>query len=161
MKRNWRGKKIWLLLSLLGGLGGCGSFSVPTNLSGTFPAKGSVIPATTLQLTPSFGLPLEKVVFWGAYAGVAYLILDPLAPNWEIEQAKFDETHVHFSLKMRRYYAGGAGEARVVFQRQAKTLMRQGGFADYEVLEYSEGLESSVLGSQRTAEGVILLKKAV
>ena len=23
----------------------------------------------------------EKLVFWGAYAGTAYLILDPLAPN--------------------------------------------------------------------------------
>ena len=151
--------KYCLFCPLFGWLAGCGSFSVPTNLSGNIPAKGSIIPATNIQITPSFGIALEKLVYWGAFAGAAYLILDPLAPNWEIEQANFDATHVHFSLKMRRYYAGGAGEARMVFHHRAKALVREGNFASYEVLEYSEGLESSVLGSQRTAEGVIQLVK--
>jgi hypothetical protein len=102
-------------------------------------------------------LPLEKIVNWGLYAGAAWLILDPLAPNWEIEQASFPERHYHLSLKMKRVYAGGAGEARVVFHQRAKDLMRQNGFDTYAVVEYSEGLESSILGSQRVARGVIQL----
>lgn len=130
------------------GLTGCGS---------TMPRDGGLVPNRTLQLSPSFGVPLEKVVYWGAYVGVAYLILDPLAPNWEIEQAPLADNHIHLSLKMKRYYAGGAGEARQVFQRRARDLVQYGGFDGYEIREYSEGLESSVLGSQRVSMGVIRL----
>jgi len=126
-------------------------------LPSSIPYTGTIIPNTTLQLLPSFGISLEKLVYWGAYAGAAYLILDPLAPNWDIEGAAFPGNHVHLSLHMKRYYSGGAGEARVVFHRRAKQIMREGGFDSYQVKEYSEGLESSVLGSQRVAEGVIVL----
>ena len=102
-------------------------------------------------------MALEKIVFWGAYASVAYLSLDPLAPNWDIEQAAFPDSYFHLSLKMKRVYSGGAGEARVVFNQRAKDLMRQNGYESYEIVEYSEGLESSVLGSQRVSKGVIRL----
>ena len=129
----------------------------PSALDGNFPAQGPILPDTALNLTKSVQVPLEKIVNWGLYAGAAWLILDPLAPNWEIEQASFPERHYHLSLKMKRVYAGGAGEARVVFHQRAKDLMRQNGFDTYAVVEYSEGLESSILGSQRVARGVIQL----
>ncbi|SMB30677.1 conserved exported protein of unknown function [Sterolibacterium denitrificans] len=116
-----------------------------------------LIPDKAFQLSSSFGLPLEKIVFWGAYAGIAYLVLDPLAPNWEIEQAPLPDNHVHLALKMKRVHAGGAGEARQLFQRRARELVQYGGFDGYEIEEYSEGVESSVLGSQRVASGVIRL----
>ncbi|MCF8150268.1 MAG: hypothetical protein K9K30_02700 [Burkholderiaceae bacterium] len=110
-------------------------------------------------MTKSIQIPLEKVVTWGLYAGAAWLILDPLAPNWEIEQATFPDSHYHLSLKMKRVYTGGAGEARVVFHQRAKELMRRNGFDTYSVIEYTEGLDSSILGSQRVAQGVIQLTR--
>lgn len=131
----------------------------PTSLNGQLPAQGPLIPDTTLNLSNSMQISLEKIITWGMYAGAAYLILDPLAPNWEIEQAAFPDSHYHFSLKMKRYYTGGAGESRMVFHQRAKELMRQGGYAGYEVLEYTEGMESSVLGSQRVSQGVIRLTR--
>lgn len=137
-----------LLCGVAGALVACGS---------AIPRAGGLVPDKTLQLTPAFGVPLEKVVFWGAYAGAAYLVLDPLAPNWEIEQAPLPDNHIHIALKMKRVYAGGAGETRQVFQRRARDLVQYGGFDGYEIREYSEGLESSVLGSQRVASGVIRL----
>jgi hypothetical protein len=112
-----------------------------------------------LNLSNAVQIPLERIVVWGLYAGAAYLILDPLAPNWEIEQAAFPDSHYHFSLKMKRFYAGGAGESRMVFNQRAKELMRQGGYDGYDVLEYSEGMQSSVLGSQRVSQGVIHLTR--
>jgi hypothetical protein len=133
-------------------LAGCASDSVRS-----VPSKGSLIPDYTLKLSPSISVALEKVVYWGALAGIAYLILDPLSPNWEIEEAPLGDKYIHFSLRMKRYYAGGAGEAQSIFQRRAKELMRLNGFDGYSVVEYQEGLDSSVIGSQRTAEGVILL----
>lgn len=133
--------------------GGCGS----SRLEGTFPGGGPLIPDASLHLTPGTTLVLDKVINWGVYAAVVYLVTDPLAPNWHIEQAGFPDDHFHLSLQMKRYYAGGAGEARAVFHRRAKELARSGGFAGYDVVEYQEALESSVLGSQRTASGVIRL----
>lgn len=138
-------------------LAGCANVNVPSRLEGTFPGGGPLIPETTFQLTPGTSIQLEKLVNWGIYAGVAYLILDPWAPNWSIEQANFPDDHFHLSLHMKRYYSGGAGEAQAVFHRRAKELARAGGFAGYEVVEYQESLESSVLGSQRTAIGVVRL----
>lgn len=126
-------------------------------MEGNQPRTGTMIPDSTLKISPSLGIPLEKVVNWGLYAGAAYLILDPLAPNWELEEAHLGEAYIHMDLKMRRYYAGGAGEARVVFHRRAKALVQTGGYGSYQVIEYSEGLESSMLGSQRVAQGVIRL----
>ncbi len=128
-------------------------------LGSSVPKTGSIIPNTTFRLSPSYSIALEKIVGWGIYLGVAYLVLDPLAPNWEIEEAPLGDNHVHFSLKMKRFHTGGAGEARAVFHRRAKELMRLNEFDSYQVMEYSEGLDSSLLGSQRTAEGVVLLTK--
>jgi hypothetical protein len=146
-----------LLLGLL--LTACGSWQLPTRADGDIPRKGTIIPATTLKISPSISVALEKVVIWAGLAGAAYLILDPWAPNWNIEEAPLGDHHVHFSLKMKRYYAGGAGEARAVFNHRAKELMRLNEFDGYDVVEYTESLDSSVIGSQRTAEGVILLTR--
>jgi len=134
-------------------LAACSSSSV--NGVRSYPASGTTVPNTLLKLSPNISVELEKLVIWGAYAGVAWLVLDPLAPNWEIEEAPLPDHHIHFSLKMKRYYAGGQGEARPVFHRRAKDLMQYNGFDSYEVVEYSESLDSSVLGSQRTATGVV------
>lgn len=136
---------------------GCANVNVPSRLEGTFPGGGPLIPDASFALTPGTTIQLEKLVNWGLYVGIAYLITDPLAPNWHIEQAGFPDDHVHLSLQMKRYYTGGAGEARAVFHRRAKELARSGGFDGYDVVEYSEALESSVLGSQRVATGVIRL----
>ena len=116
--------------ALLLALAGCGTTNYPgtTSLSGDLPGKGPIVPDLAFNLTPSTKLPLEKLVNWGLYAGAAWLILDPLAPNWEIEQAAFPDQHYHLSLKMKRVYSGGAGEARAVFQRHARELMRQNGY---------------------------------
>lgn len=132
-------------------LAGCSSKGLVPN--------SSIIPETTINLSKSVQIPLENIVAWGLYVGAAWLILDPLAPNWEIEQASFPDRYYHLSLKMKRVYTGGAGEARVVFHQRAKDLMRENGFDRYAVVEYTEGLDSSVLGSQRVAQGVIQLSR--
>lgn len=121
---------------------------------------GPLIPDAQVHLGPSVSFPLEKLVYWGLWVGVAWLILDPLAPNWNIEETYLPQDHVHFQMAMKRFYAGGAGEARAVLDRRAKALMRAGGFSGYEIVEYSEALDSSLLGSRRTATGVIRLTRA-
>ena len=150
-----------VLIGSIGLLAGCGSLLSTTNATGTFPKGGSLIPATNLAVTPTTTITLEKLIYWGGVGAIAYYVMDPFAPNWDIEEAQFPNDHYVLSLKMKRYYTGGAGEARLVFTRRAKELANTGGFSGYKILEYSEGLESSAAGSQRVAQGVVVLTGAV
>jgi hypothetical protein len=152
-------RRLLVVVSLAFGLAGCSSLS-STSQDGSSSGINTLIPDKTLYISKSVQIPLESIVGWGLYIGTAWLILDPLAPNWEIEQASFPDRYYHLSLKMKRVYTGGAGEARVVFHQRAKDLMRENGFDGYTVVEYTEGLESSLLGSQRTARGVIQLTRS-
>lgn len=103
---------------------------------------------------------IDSLVHWSGYAAVAVVVMDAFAPNWDIREARFPGNQYQLFMQMKRAYNGGVGEARVVFQRRAKELMRAGGFDGYEVLEYSEGMESSLLGAQRNATGVIKLTRS-
>lgn len=100
-----------------------------------------------------------RFVQWGDYAAMTSIFFDPAAPNWEVEEAWFPRQHYYLYLKMRRGSVGGAGEARQVFKQRAEEIMRRNSYKEYAVIEYSEGLESSVLGSQRVAKGVIHLRQ--
>ena len=148
-----------LMATLATLLAGCGGVTLPTHFPANLPNTGTVIPSTSINLSPSVSMPLEKLVYWGAYASAAYLIIDPFAPNWEIEEAKFPGDRYHMALHMKRVYSGGAGEARAVFHHRAAELMRGGEYDSYQVVEYTEGMESSAFGSQRVAAGVIQLTK--
>lgn len=119
--------------------------------------SSTLISDNRLDVSSSLALKTEQIVYWAGVAAIAYYVVDPGAPNWEIREAKFPEDRYHLSLKMKRYYTGGAGEARAVFQRRARELAQREGFRDFQTLEYREGLDSNAIGSQRTAEGVILL----
>lgn len=89
--------------------------------------------------------------------GAIYLVYDPLAPNWEIEESRLNEDTYQFSLKMKRYHTGGAGESIQILKRRAGKLQYEQGFAGYQILEYTEGIESETLGARRVAGGTIKL----
>ncbi len=132
--------------------------AVLAGCAGTAPSvTKSLIPDKSLELSPNTSLPFEAIVGWGGMLGAAYMVLDPMAPNWEIEEAAFPENRYFMTMKMKRFYTGGAGEARQVFNQRARAMMMRGGFDSYQILEYSESLDSSILGSQRTAQGAIAL----
>jgi len=65
-------------------LSGCGS------MSGEYPRNGPLIPPVSLRLTESTVVPLENIVTYAGIAVVLYLIVDPLAPNWRIEEARLE-----------------------------------------------------------------------
>lgn len=83
--------------------------------------------------------------------------VDPLSTNWEISEHRYPDDRVKLAMSMKRYYTGGAGEARAVGLRRAGELVLSGGYASYEVLEYSESIDSSAFGSKRRADLVIRL----
>ena len=89
--------------------------------------------------------------------GLAYVIYDPLAPNWEIETTRVSEDVFRMQFFMKRFHSGGDGEASHIFRRNARRIAQAAGYDDYQVLRYEEGIESATLASRRFGEGEIRL----
>lgn len=134
------------ILALLGALfaAGCSSTS-------------PLVPAKSVYLTGSSTISLASLATGAVIAGAVYMIYDPLAPNWEIEETRLTADTYRFSLTMKRYHTGGAGEAMQVMKRRASQLQLEQGFGQYVIAEYSEGIDSRTLGARRIAEGTIRL----
>lgn len=150
MKRNLS------TLLLLSGLAGCGSFMNNGNL-GT-DSSGStirpIIPNESIALSKSLSIPAEAL----ALGAAVYLAVDPLSPNWRIEEARMGGNRFRIALRKKRFVTGGDGEAAQIFSRRAAQIVRENGYAGYTVLEFRESIESTVPIAQRIAEGVIQVK---
>lgn len=96
----------------------------------------------------------------GAAAVAAYVIYDPLAPNWTIEERILDRDTYRLSMRAKSFRTGGDGESGLILRRRAQQLQRERGFPAYRILDYSEGVESSTPFTHRYAEGVIQLVRA-
>jgi hypothetical protein len=126
---------------------GVASYSVPAS---------PIVPNASLKLTPNFSLSLESMLIGAAI----YYFVDPLAPNWEGEMRRVSDDTFSISMRSKRFRStGGDGEAGRVFKRNAAQIVREGGYAGYDVLAYSEGIESELLGALRYAEGTIRINK--
>lgn len=120
---------------------------------------GPLIPDQTINLTSSLKFPLASVISGGLALGAIHFIYDPLAPNWEIEESRLADDTFRLSLKMKRYHTGGAGESVQAVKRRAAQLQGELGYGGYQLMEYSEGIESQTLGARRVAEGTVKLVK--
>lgn len=105
------------------------------------------------------GLPAG--IFSSANTALLYIIYDPLAPNWNIEERALNEDTFHLFLRAKGFRVGGDGEAMQVVKRRALQLQREKGFAGYRILDYSEGIESSTPLTHRFSEGTIQLVKTL
>jgi hypothetical protein len=126
----------------------CGACSgIPNTTSSNL-----IIPNETLNISRSVSIPAESI----AGGILLYLIVDPLAPNWQIEESPLDGGRYRIALKKKRFTTGGDGEAvQIFYRRAAQIAVEQGG--RYRVVEYSEGIDSSVPIAQRVAQGVVEL----
>lgn len=89
-----------------------------------------------------------------------YVVADPLAPNWVVEEARPADDHYILAMRMKAVHNGGDGEARQVFTRHAARLAAQPGFGGYEVLTWQTGIESARPFPRRVAYGEIRLVRA-
>jgi len=115
----------------------------------------TLIPNKTYSITPGLGLSVENIVIGAAI----YWIVDPLAPNWQLKQTPLAGDRVRIALRKKRFTSGGDGEAPELFARHAEQLAHAGGYAGYTVMEYTEGIESTLPLAQRVAQGVIRLER--
>ena len=149
MKRN-------LITLLLSCLAGCGGFVNNGNL-GTDSSGSTIrplIPNEAVVLSKSLTIPAEAL----ALGAAIYFVMDPLSPNWQIEEARISDNRFRIALRKKRFTTGGDGEAAQIFYRRAEQIVRENGYAGYTVLEFGEGVESTVPIAQRVAQGIIRVK---
>ncbi len=149
-----------LLVTALAGsllLAGCARWD---SVGGSYPHKSSLLPNAQIKLSETISYSLEKIVLTGAGAWILYNIYDPLAPNWEVVEAKVADNVYVLDLKMKRFHTGGSGEAMMVIKRRAEQLRRENGFASYRVVDYVEGIESSTPIAQRYAQGLVQMARS-
>jgi len=149
MKRN-------ILLSILLGLAGCGTIATDSSL-GTDSSGNTIrpiIPNKSLAVSKSLSISAEALVLGAAI----YFVVDPLSPNWQIEEARMGGNRFRISLRKKRFTTGGDGEATQVFYRRAERIVRENGYAGYTVVEFGEGVESTVPIAQRVSRGIIQVR---
>lgn len=117
----------------------------------------SIIPNKAIQITSNYSVSLASMATMAAVGAAIYVIYDPLAPNWEIEESRLNDDTYRFSLKMKRYHTGGAGESIQILKRRASQLQYEQGFGSYQIVEYTEGIDSQTIGARRMAEGIVKL----
>ena len=123
-------------------LAGCASTDGPSPV---------LIPNKELVISKSLAIPLEGLVL----GAIVWWVADPLAPNWEIAQYDLGGRRYAFALKKKRFATGGDGEATQVFRRRVAELAREQGYSNYEVLEFTAGIESTVPIAQRVSHGIV------
>ena len=128
-----------------------------TGCSSTGSAASPLIPAKSIQLTTTTSVSLSTLATAAVVVAAIYFVYDPLAPNWEIEESRLNDDTYRFSLKMKRYHTGGAGESIQILKRRASKIQYEQGFSGYQILEYTEGIESQTIGARSMAEGTIKL----
>lgn len=125
--------------------------------SSTGTAGKPLIPNKSIQLMANTSISLSSLATVAAVGAAIYVVYDPLAPNWEIEESRVNDDIYRFSLKMKRYHTGGAGESIQILKRRASQIQYEQGFGGYQILEYTEGIDSQTIGARRVAEGTIKL----
>ncbi len=137
-------------LLLVSALAGCAS----DGMNSTVVERDTVQNVAVLGLANKLLAPTASQL---ANFGLAYLIYDPLAPNWEIEETRVSEDVFYLQLRMKRYFTGGEGEAMLILKRRAGLLQRELGYGGYRILDYAEGIESHTMAARRFGEGSIKL----
>ena len=115
------------------------------------PSANILIPNETLNISKSVSIPAESL----AAGALLFVIVDPLAPNWKIEEKHLAAGRYEISMKKKRFTTGGDGEAAQIFYRRAAQIVQEQGAVGYRVVAFSEGIESTVPIAQRVAQGVV------
>lgn len=118
------------------------------SIEGTSP---SLIPNKALVLSRSLSVPVDALVL----AVGAIVVIDPLAPNWHIEQRQLGAGRYEFALTKKRFASGGDGEAMTVLRRRIERIAQEQGYARFDLLEYEEGIESNLPVARRVSRGVV------
>jgi hypothetical protein len=119
-----------------------------------------VVPAGAVSVTETISYTYAQILGAAIVIGAIYIVVDPLAPNWQIKETRLDENHFRIDMRMKRVTTGGVGESMDLFHRQADAIAIQTHSPGYTIMSFNEGLESTFAIARRWSRGVIELRPA-
>ena len=120
-----------------------------------------IIPDETVYLTSNFAFTYAELLGVVAVVGATYLIVDPLAPNWEVTQTKLADNRRRINMRMKNFTTGGAGVPTQLLHRHAEQLAETQGYRRYQILKWTEGIQSDVPFAHRWGRGEIALAEYI
>jgi len=124
------------------------------------PAQALALVGAAAYAVNQYSTAAVNVNLAAAALVAAYVIYDPLAPNWTIQERIIDRDTYALSMRAKSFRIGGDGESGLILRRRALQLQQERGYPGFRILNYSEGVESSTPFTHRYAEGTIQLVRA-
>lgn len=150
MTRLFITKRLLGLCILAGALAGCNTTPNQPDATGSFGFSASMLK------TPYSMVPGINPVILGAGAAA---IINGLLPNWSLEDMPIGGDRYRIFLRKKTFSSGGDGEAAQLFKYRAEQITASRGYYGYQILEFTEGLDSGALGTQKVAQGIIQIHK--
>lgn len=116
-----------------------------------------MVPDNPIPISNSFQPPLDGVVAGLVIGAAAWYVLDPKAPNWEVKTLRLDTERVEIRLRKKRFSTGGDGEAQWLFQQHAREIADRNGAGGFQILSYTEEIDSETTFARRLTRGVVRL----
>lgn len=135
---------------LVGALTLAGCSSSPTS---------PIIPNETVYLTSNVAFTYAELLGAAAVIGATYLIVDPLAPNWQVTQTKLADNRWRINMRKKDFTTGGDGETMELLRRHAEELAQTQGYRRYQVMAWTEGVQSDVPFAHRWGRGEVELRE--
>lgn len=88
-----------------------------------------------------------------ALGGIYYYTKDGF--TWQVEDQAISSDRYRITIKKGHLMTSGDGEALQIFKQHADMIAEEHDCSGYQILQYSEGIESGVLKTQRVAQGLI------
>lgn len=117
--------------------------------------KGTLLPGGAFKFSPRYSVAYMDIIMVAGLVALVYQVVDPAAPAWEILETRLPDNRVLYSLRMQRIHNGGEGEARQVLLRRVAELAREQGMKGYEIMSYSESLDSRLFLPHRLADAEV------
>ena len=130
-------------------------------LSVLLAACNPIIPDDTVHLTSTQSYPLSDVVATAAVAATVWIVVDPLAPNWDVSESKVTDNRWRIAMRKKNFTTGGDGEAIELMHRHAARLAELQGYRSYQIVTWTEGVQSDVPIAHRWARGEIELREHI
>jgi hypothetical protein len=86
------------------------------------PVKAAALVGTVGYALSEYGGPAAYLQFGVGVAIVAYVIYDPLAPNWTVEERILDRVTYRLSMRAKSFRTGGDGESRLILRRRGAAV---------------------------------------
>lgn len=150
MTRLFITKRLLGLCILGGALAGCNTTPNQPTSSGTFGVS-----AQMLTLPYSMVPGIHPIVLGAGTSA----IINGLLPTWSLEDMPIGGDRYRIFLRKKTFSSGGDGEAAQLFKYRAEQITGSHGYYGYQILEFTEGLDSGLMGTQKVAQGIIQIYK--